>query len=529
MKINNISSQPSFKGHYYFTSDVHSKPVHAVGLLQKISDKAQNEKTSIYLDNGDIYTDYPKLLTDIYTTFAKKNPHIQSVFNLGNAEMNYLDIDAKGLSENIKSLSKSGITVVCTPFKQIQERKGITEDFSAIKPYAIVKDTVNGEEKDILVVGSLDARNTDILSIDDQAKILADTIKEAKEKHNPYKTILLSHNFINDTKTILDKLSEQGIDDIEIVCGGHSHQIEDAMHNGTRILHPAAQGKSAYHFELKNDGFHMQKVAYDKENRYDYTMQETQNNPDIIPNFSINLAKLDKEYTDILSKTHFINRITKCTTPIDNRIKDTVSNPSEFGSVLANKVKELTNADIGLMLSQDIRGDLPKVGEDIYQYHISDLLGADKTLYVMNVNKEQLFNIFNVSLKEQHNNVSNSDFLEYSNNVIVERYPDIPDEKITAYRDDGATGLKNQRVKEIYIKQGDDFVPVSTMDDNKTFSIATCRFVANGRRASLGYFTNITDKKEFDPNLFTKEILTEAVRDVQTGKTSKQKSIMLNA
>ena len=67
------------------------------------------------------------------------------------------------------------------------------------------------------------------------------------------------------------------------------------------------------------------------------------------------------------------------------------------------------------------------------------------------------------------------------------------------------------------------------MDDDKTFSIATCRFVANGRRASLGYFTNITDKKEFDPNLFTKEILTEAVRDVQTGKTSKQKSIMLNA
>ena len=529
MQINNIGINTSFKGNYYFTSDVHSKPVHMVGLLQKISDKAKEEKSCIYLDNGDIYTDYPNLITNIYTTFAKKTPNIQSIFNLGNAETIYLTHDEKGFFRDIKRLDKAGITIICTPFKQIADKMNVKEDYSVIKPYAIVKDTVDGEKKDILVVGSLDVRDTDILSVDDQAQILSDTIKKARKKHNPYKTILLSHNFLETTKDILDKLKENGIEDIELVCGGHSHKIEDEIHNGTRILHPAAQGKSAFHFELKKDGFHMQKVEYDKENRYDYTMQETQNNPDIIPNFSIDIDKLDSEYTDILKQTDFLDKITKCTIPIKNREKDSVSTPSEFGSVFTNKIKEITNADIAIMLSQDIRGNLPKIGEDIYQYHISDLLGADKTLYVMNVNKKQLFDIFNISLKQQHDNISNSDFLEYSSNIIVERYPNIPDEKITSYRNDNETGLTEQRVKEIYIKQGDNFVPVSTMADDKTFSVATCRFVANGRRASLGYFTNITDKKEFNPDIYTKEILTEAVKDVQTGKMQKQKSIMLNA
>ena len=287
MKINNIGINTSFKGNYYFTSDVHSKPVHMVGLLQKISDKAKNEKSCIYLDNGDIYTDYPNLITNIYTTFAKKAPNIQSIFNLGNAETIYLAHDEKSFSEDIKKLSEAKITVICTPFKQIAERMNVKEDFSTIKPDTIAKDTVDGEEKDILIVGSLDVRDNEILSMDDQAKILAETIKEARKKHNPYKTILLSHNFIDTTKEILDKLQEYGIDDIELACGGHSHKIEDETYKGTRIIHPAPQGKSAFHFELKNDGFHMQKVEYDKENRYDYTMQETQNNPDIIPNFSI--------------------------------------------------------------------------------------------------------------------------------------------------------------------------------------------------------------------------------------------------
>lgn len=529
MRINNIGYNTSFKGNYYFTSDVHSKPVHAVGILQKISDNAKSEKSCIYLDNGDVYTDYQDLITNIYTTFAQKNPNIQSVINLGNAEGYYLVNNPKEFSQNLKKLTDSGIQIICSPFAHLQKSLNIKEDFSTIKPYVILKDTVDGEEKDILVVGSFDIRNENLLSTEKQVEILTNTINEARKKHKPYKTILLSHNNIETTKDILDQLKENGIDDIELVGGGHSHKIEDEIHNGTRILHPAPQGKSAFHFELKNDGFHMQKVAYDKENRYDYAMQETQNNPDIIPNFSINLAKLDKEYTDILNKTDFLNRITKCTTPIKNRVKTGVSTPSELGSTLANKVKEVTNADIGIMLSQDVRGELPKVGEDIYQYHISDVLGADKTLYVMNVNKKQLFDIFNISLKQQHDDISNSDFLEYSSNLIVERYPDIPDEKLTTYRDDDKTGLKHQRVKEIYIKQGEDFVPISTMDDNKTFSVATCRFIANGRRSSLGYFKTITDKKEFDKTLCTKQILTEAVKDVQTGKTTKQKSIMLNA
>ena len=211
MRINNIGYNTSFKGNYYFTSDVHSKPVHAVGILQKISDNAKSEKSCIYLDNGDVYTDYQDLITNIYTTFAKKNPNIQSVINLGNAEGYYLVNNPKEFSQNLKKLTDSGIQIICSPFAHLQKSLNIQEDFSTIKPYVILKDTVDGEEKDILVVGSFDIRNENLLSTEKQVEILTNTINEARKKHKPYKTILLSHNNIETTKDILDQLKENGI------------------------------------------------------------------------------------------------------------------------------------------------------------------------------------------------------------------------------------------------------------------------------------------------------------------------------
>ena len=519
MKINAITKHTNFKGTYFLTCDNHSKPVASIGLFQKIEQDTKDKRNCIYIDNGDFFTGMEPLMTDIYTTFADRNKNIKPVFNLGNAEAFFIKNPSQNFFDCISRLTNSGITLICAPIKYVCQKVGTDEKlFKDIKPYALVQDEIDGKKEDVLVVGTVDIRNSDVLNVDEQSKIVADAIKTGKEETGAKKVVLVSHNGIEDTKKILDNLSNIGIDDIKLVSGGHSHKIEDEEYRGARILHPAPQGKSAYKVESDIDGFHMQKVEYDKLNRYDYSLQGKQENNDIIDNLSIDIENIDPQYHKIIKDTDLLEEICVAKTQIKNRIPGfKTSRPSEMGTMLANKLKDKTGADLSVVLSQDMRGELPEIGEKIYKYQVFDVVNTDKKVWILNVNKEELFDIFNVSLKKQHDGVANSDFLEHSSNILIERYEDVEDEDVTDVARDGFKVGKptKNRVKEIYLKEDGKWAPVSQMGDRK-FSIATCSFIAKSGRASLSYFKNIEDKREFEPTLMTRELFVEALKEAQT-------------
>lgn len=531
MKINSMN-HCSFKGSYYFTSDMHTNPVSAIGLFQKIEDSAKG-RNCIFVDNGDAYTiGKDDLMTDVYTTFVKRNKNIQAIFNLGNVEFSCLAKKMGEMNDSLKKLADAGVKLICTPIKYMQQAQNIPEEtIENIEPYAIVKDAINGKEEDVIIVGTVDLRNIyGYAATDLQTQYLIDVIKKAKEETGIEKIILASHNAIDDTKQILDNLREQGIDNIELALGGHSHKIEDETYKNTRILHTAPQGNSAYKINSDENGFHMQKVEYDKVNRYDYSMLGTQKNPDIIANTKDNVNGILPDYKKIIQNTDLLNKIASCNIKVKNRESGyKVSMPSELGTMFANKLKDKTNADIGIILSQDVRGDLPDIGETIYKFQTNKLVSANKEVWILNVNGSELFDIFNVSLRAQGDKESNSDFLEYSTNLIIERYPNVEKENINDKEENGykAGQMRKRRVKEIYINENNEWKPISKMQDKK-FSLATCSFVANGLRPSIMYFQNIKDKYTFEPIIETRTVFEEALAEVQTGKREVEKSIMID-
>lgn len=63
--------------------------------------------------------------------------------------------------------------------------------------------------------------------------------------------------------------------------------------------------------------------------------------------------------------------------------------PSQLGTFMANSVKNETNSDIGIMLTQDFREKLPEKGKNITRYNVYDVVNVDKDVYqIKNVNIE---------------------------------------------------------------------------------------------------------------------------------------------
>ncbi|MBR5303242.1 MAG: 5'-nucleotidase C-terminal domain-containing protein [Candidatus Gastranaerophilales bacterium] len=531
MKVINFKSC-NFKGTYFLTSDIHSNQVPAASLFQKIEANANGENC-IFINNGDTYSrGRDDLMTDVYTTFMTRNRNIQSVFNLGNAEFIYFLKKVGDVKDSLKQLSEAGVKLICTPIKYMFNSPDYPkEDIECIKPYAVVKDEIDGKEEDVIVVGTVD------LSIaygdpatDFQADCLADTIIKAREETGIKRVILASHNTVESTREILDKLREQGINDIEFVAGGHSHKIEDETYKSTRILHTAPEGNSAYKIKSDKDGFHMQQVKYDPIDRYNYSMQGTQNNPDIIANTEIDIEGILPEYREHVQKSGLFDVITQINFEVRNReVGYNVSVPSEMGTMYANKLKEKTGADIAICLSQDARGELPEIGDEIYRYQINKIMGVSKDVWTLVVSGSELFEIFNVSLRAQSDKRANSDFFEYSSNIKVERYPNVEKEEVNLQAEgDFLPGqMRKKRVKEIYIKEDGIWKPVSKMKDRQ-FTLATCSFVANGSRVTLEYFKNITNKKPFYPALKTRDVFEEGLIEIQNGRRKVEKSIMLD-
>lgn len=517
-----IGQGVSFKGTFYAVSDVHTRLPMSAGVLTEIEQRAKKETEPVFLlEGGDFSGDtYPlKTMCDIYLNFHRRNPQINCIFNLGNAELEEGFINKNKTFEKcpeaLKKLSENGINVVNATFFKVFPNTNRIYDF--IKPYMTIEDVVDGEKKKLLVTGFTQRKIDYEKDINDTKEILKEIIKPAIEKENPDEIILMMHTHTNYTKDILDYAkNELGIKNIKFVSGAHPHSIEDFQHDETRVLYPAPNGKCAYEVKHTKNGFEFPKLNL-LANHYNYApLSQNKSvilNTDIdnpLPVSCVYQQSIDeiKNMNDCVAKSMF-------TFKTRNEYNFTYSGTSELGTFMANSIKNATGADIGIMLTQDFREKLPKKGKNITGYNVYDVVNVDKQVYKLtDVSVKNLKDIFEISLQKQNEGERNPDFFEYSSNIKIDRR--ITDE--------------DNKIVQIYVKEGNEWVELLDFDGNPTdetkkFTIATCEFIANGGRKSLEYFKKL--KSEPLGELKTRDMVIKSLQKLQNEALTEYKESVM--
>lgn len=521
---------PSFKGMFFLMTDSHSRLPMSMGVLEKIGHIIKNRKeTSTLIDAGDCFHDTFSYSTikDTYLKFKSKNKSTNVILNLGNVE---LDLILKNKDKNLlkifEELKSKGVEIISTTVDLLKQNNPFRK---VIKPYTVVDDIVDGKKKKVLIVGtSIDASIG--IDIEKEKKLLKDTFTSIKKDKVEYdEAILVSHNFCPDTDQLNDfMLNDLNVKNLKLIVGGHPHSLQDYEKNGIRAVYPPAHGKGAVTATLTKDGMKVPKMNMGN-NRYDYDSLLENQQEDIVVNVDIDSPlPVSDDYNNIISKSENLTTIV-CKAPFTLNFRDngsTLGDTSELGTFIANTLKDRSDSDFGFLLTMDLREKLPGKNKNISLYNINDTMNVDKPIYKINdVTPDDLREIFETSLRKQEKGATNSDFLEFSNNLRVERL-----------------GVKDQdakKVKQVYINENSDWKPL--FDENgetlpefkdRTFSISCCNYIANASRPGLAYFAKFDNKSvcvdQSGEALMTRGVVMDALQSAAENSLEKpEKSVIM--
>lgn len=508
-----------FCGKFYATTDGHGRSKMLAGVLTEIEKQAKNKKESHFLiDGGDIIGDLIPLNVsiDLFKKFHQRNPHVKMLFNMGNFEIwNLVNQKAGEFFEVLKDLTQSGFKILS--LTSLQALKSQNKSSDLILPYTIVEDTLpNGKTERILISGLSEfyvvGRDKTLKAkgdVEEMKLALKNDLLPAYQKEKPDKIILLMHCMPEKTNAVLDYAKEIGIENLDLVFGGHPHSIDDYIHNESRILYPPAQWKGAFVVNNTEKGFLFDKVETIEHNKYIY--EPIEGNKSVISNINIQKPlKADEEYLKILENPiceNFNRKVATASVSLKfrNEYNSKLSEPTELGTFIANAYRDFTNADIGLMLSMDLREKVPQAGSEVSYYNICDAMNVDKGLCkYKEISANELKNMLEISLKGQNEGIKNPDFIEYSDNLKIVRFANPKDD--------------NNKIAQIYFKENGEFIPLlndsqQELSDRK-FSVTTCEFVAKGpSRESLKYFSQFPSEKI--EGLSTRKIFAEQYKNFE--------------
>ncbi len=513
----------NFLGTFYAASDNHTRVPMTAAVLSEIERIKPDNEPVFFLDCGDSIGENYSLesMADTYTTFKKRNPDIEVIFNFGNVDLSAFYDNGLGdmspyqdkVVEAYKKMSDAGIKFVsasyCFALEDIPKRGLNYKKLHFIKPYTMIKDIVDGKEQNILVTGvSVNKSNLFELGVEEEKKALKYAKKcYRKDGIEPDKIILMLHDIPNKANELLEYAKKElGMENVELVIGGHPHSIEDYTVDNTRVLYPPAQGKGAYKIKNDEDGFHFTPLVL-KDNHYDYS--PLKDNPDVIDNSDINNPlDINEEYNNILKSpinAKFTNIITG-SSPYSLQFRnydEKLSTPTTFGTYISNKFRDALKCDIGICKNQHLREVLPENGKPINWYNIIDAANMDFDLYrIKDCSIELLKEMFEVSLQKQNMGLSNPTFLEYSDNLRVTRKTNPKDGE--------------DKVLQIEIKENGEWVKLLNEDGKakypeRTFTIATDRTLALSERAE--YQNLHFDAKKAKEGLTIRTLLAESLKN----------------
>ncbi len=503
----NSFKTPHFSGNFYVTTDVHGRLLHHAGVLSEIENREKDSnKKSTFIDGGDYLFKFfsMKAAQDVYSLFARSNPNIRTILSLGNVELESFPNNPNLFNALFEQLKNNNVEVISTAKK---------DGMANIKPYTVVEDELEGGEKQrVLIIGT-----TTGAGVDDNLQIenLRSILKRAIQEEAPDKIILISHNSPPVTKKIVNMLREEdGIENLELAIGAHSHSLEDDTSSDTkvRILTPPSQGKGAYVIENTRGGFVCPKpeIGPDKWN-YD----SLKGSGRIILNTQKPSLPVDRKYSDILGSDseNLLEPIALSVCNLSYRRMDVSANePCAIGTLITNAMRDKAGADFAMLLTMDLRSKLPPVGDTITLYDVRETLNVNKKIFNVELSASDLYKIFNSVLKDQKDPTNNL-FMEYSDNLKIERYVDD----------------RENKVKTIYMLNRNNEWEEIKPDSTRKFTLATCAFIANGnissRRRGLEMFAELANTPT---PFYTEDVFIEALKNLEKYPVEIKKSQIID-
>lgn len=435
------NSNMAFEGttKIYAISDSHQETRKTRAFLSKVLNESKNDNNVLLLHCGDIFKGiYPKdLERSSFIKMKEAKPDLEMVVTLGNNDFGFNKESLDYLVDTVKKFSSKGIQTVCA---NIFNSDGSRPKW--LKPYTIVK---RDGDKTFITGFCIDNINTAKYGIvpKKQMQVISE-IQQAILKEKPDNVIVLNHDYMPVSKNLVKTCGDNGIK-IDVTIGGHDHDFVPPD-TDLNIYYPQSFSDSMYRLDLVNNN-----GCKEVKN----VVMLTQDNLDIDKIFKTELEEYEKT-------SGLLDNIA----PYTLHLPKQYSKPCPLGSFLADEMMKVSDSDIAFFST----GFLVKPMEyrpDSYitNYLFKKTMIADTPIKTVELNAQQLKEVFQHALKTNGYGSSNPRFLQCSNNVKIEGF------------DNRESGI--WEVKQIYINNK----PILDADSNPLTGKYKCTidsYIADG-------------------------------------------------
>ena len=341
MQISFSTFNYSFKGNFFYTTDEHGRARGIAEGFSIVEKEKTNELPNFLINGGDFSNGSPCSQNDLiklYRKFAKNNPDIKMIFQLGNTEFN--SCSDKQLNKILSKIKKGFKNISFINYTKDKLSKIYSkEEFQNVDEYIILNDKVKDEKgntvsQKILLTGTTYNPN---ITLAEHKKFFDEKIMPVINKEKPEKLMFITHLQINDREDIKKFIEEKNLPLQTVILSAHSHiPVCDIDNPKIKTVAPLAMGYSIIKMGNKKDDIDIPKF---KPNGYN----------NFLDYYPKNFFKLDdspaiNKYSKFLEKSGTLKPIGKLLANPTNReeMNYKISETSQLGTLLANKIKEQT-------------------------------------------------------------------------------------------------------------------------------------------------------------------------------------------
>ncbi len=399
-----------FHGHLLPEADVNGN---LKGGIARIANEVRIIKkalpNTLFIDGGDFISGYLYANYDTGESVATIYENLPlDMFTLGNHEFDY---GFSGMRNTLKRLSDKALCA-----NVFYKGKPLYKQFKIVKTgnlrilyFGITTTMIERFSPDIKKLG---------IEVREPAVVVNDILKKNHDKADIF--VMISHQGLDNDMKIAEQFS-----DLDIIIGGHSHTLVKypPVVNHTIVTQAGWGGKYLGFlraFYEKKDGDYRLKY-------YDSDMLEPSN----IWMEDKKIAKLaDKAKEDVIRLSDMVIGEATANYMVDK--KSVRGNENEMGNLISDSIKELSEAQIGLMNGGGIRSSLMK--GPITMAQIEKVLPFKNGVVVVKMKGDELYKAFKNSLSALKDPALSGAFLQISGMKVV-YYPDNNSFRLTL--DDG--------------------------------------------------------------------------------------------
>lgn len=371
----------------FYVNDFHGKAQNmerAITALNAFNRKVSPDTDVLKLSSGDIMLGEDKKINTVAKYFLKFIGVTASA--VGNHECDMKSNDFAEISHdmtynllacNLRTKKPSTLTNIVKS-SVIEEQNGNKYGIIGTMPSDILS-RMKTEVQSDLQLEPMNIRET-IKNIQTEA----DKLKQ----QGINKIILLSHSGYG-----YDKKIAKETDGIDVILGGHSHNLLEGVKEGENLFTSKA-GEPVIITQAGRDGknFGVLNLEFDENG----IIKKVQNNVDSTRKFCRNAAA-KYVFENILGKPEVVGFINTAPGPLKNDLID----PSPLANFALDAIKEKTGADIAMVVAANIRGYLEKGKVDTMA--ISELSPFKNKLMLINYTEKEIVDALKATAKSLNN------------------------------------------------------------------------------------------------------------------------------